>query len=130
MATSVLKIWVSILLFGALGAVSRYGISLLIPHHDPAGWPWATFLINVAGSLALGVTLALAARNNISMVWREGVGTGFLGAFTTFSAYSMETVRLVQSGSVLLAVLYAFSSILLGVCAALAGMTAARKREA
>lgn len=130
MVSADLRIWVSILLFGAFGAASRYGISLLIPHDDPAGWPWATFLINVLGSLALGVTLAFAVRNNLSMVWREGLGTGFLGAFTTFSAYSMETVKLVQSGSVLLAVLYAFSSILLGVCAALAGMIAARKREA
>lgn len=123
-----MRIWLSVFLFGALGAGSRYGVSLLIPHSDAADWPWATFLINISGSLALGAIIALAARYQLSAVWREGIGTGFLGAFTTFSAYSVETIRLVQSGSALLAALYASSSILLGIGAAMAGAAAARKK--
>ncbi|MBW7474223.1 fluoride efflux transporter CrcB [Paenibacillus oenotherae] len=120
-----MKVWAAVVIFGALGAISRYGISVWMPQSGSDGWPWATFVINVLGSLALGIILALAARYKLGAVWREGIGTGFLGAFTTFSAYSVETVRLVQAGNASFAVAYAASSIILGVGAALAGTVAA-----
>ena len=97
-------------LFGAAGALTRYGISSAIGDRS---FPLATLGINVVGSFLLGVLLASQA----SSMWTTALGVGFLGAFTTFSTFAVETDRLDRST----AVVYVTLSVLLGVGAAALG---------
>ncbi|UVI27881.1 fluoride efflux transporter CrcB [Paenibacillus spongiae] len=123
---------VSVALLGALGAAARYGVNLLLPYSSSSSWPWATFVCNIAGSFVLGAVFAAFARSVLSEFWREAVGTGFIGAFTTFSSFSMETVQMLEQGHLLSAVLYAASSMAIGLLAVLAGQylfTPIRKPE-
>lgn len=90
---------------GALGAVARYGVVTLAAWQ---GWtPWGTFAVNVFGCFAIGVLIAAASEAD----WFESYGRnllvfGFLGAFTTFSAFSMDTLQLAQEGKLHVALLY------------------------
>lgn len=107
---------------GALGASLRYGMTLwLAPLVARTGFPVTVLLINVLGSFLLGLTLALVGRG----IWPEQVrlafGTGVLGAFTTFSTFSVEADGLMLRGDSGLAFLYAGLSVGLGVLAAMAG---------
>ena len=77
---------------GGLGAAGRYGVSLALPA-KPGEWPWATFSINVAGSLLIGLLAGwLSTRGEAGEPWRLFLGVGVLGGFTTFSAYSLDSV--------------------------------------
>jgi fluoride exporter len=111
---------------GAFGAVSRYAISLAIPE-TASGFPWATFLINVTGSAVLGflVTLILEQfpRGRLA---RPLLGTGFIGAYTTFSTFTVEAVLLVRAGHPATAGAYVLASVVAGLAAAWAGMIGAR----
>jgi fluoride exporter len=75
---------------GFLGAISRYAVGLLLPVTD---FPWATLVVNAVGCLAIAILAARALPTHISLF----LIPGFLGAFTTFSAFGLETVRLLQS---------------------------------
>ena len=107
---------------GALGACGRFGVNLLAPWSG-AGMPWGTLGVNVLGGLVMGGLFALAADNRTLLLF---AGVGVLGGFTTFSAFSMETVRLMLRGDVAVAALYAMLSVLLSVGAAFAGYMGAR----
>jgi CrcB protein len=111
---------------GAIGAAGRYGVSLAMPMR-PDGWPWATFGINVLGSLMIGVLSGwLAAREGAGEAWRLFLGVGVAGGFTTFSAYSLETLALIGRGAWLGAFVYALGSVAAGLAAAAAGAWIAR----
>ena len=121
--------WLFVGLGGFLGSVGRYLLSMAIP--AAAGFPIATFLINIVGSFALGYLagLDLAGRlgsANTSLFLRVGL----CGGFTTFSTFSVESVRMIEGGSFGLAGLYMASSALLCVLAALAGAALARATAA
>ena len=105
-------IW-GVMLGGALGALCRYGINLAVQmiFQNKLMFPWATFGINVLGSFVLAF-LFFSNYIQLPNVWRVAIGTGFLGAFTTFSTFELETLQLVESGKPLLALLY-----VLGKCA-------------
>jgi CrcB protein len=111
---------------GAFGAVSRYAISLAIPD-TTTGFPWATFLINITGSAVLGflVTLLLEQfpRGRLA---RPLLGTGFIGAYTTFSTFTVEAGLLVRAGHPATAAAYVLASVAAGLAAAWAGMIGAR----
>lgn len=107
---------------GALGAGGRFGVNLLVPWSG-AGLPWGTLAVNVGGGLLMGALFAAAADNRTLLLF---AGVGVLGGFTTFSAFSMETVRLIQGGEAMLAALYAGLSVILSVAAAFAGYAAAQ----
>lgn len=79
---------------GGLGAVARFLLDGAIGRRYRTLFPWATFTINVSGSLALGLLTALAAGSLLSSEWALIFGTGFLGGYTTFSTNSYETARL------------------------------------
>jgi CrcB protein len=116
---------------GALGSAMRFGVGLALPHASPQHWPWATFAVNMAGCLAIGIVMGLALRGEgtgltISPTLRVFLVTGLLGGFTTFSAFGFETLRMMQAGQPMLAVAYALSSAALGVVAAGAGWMVAR----
>ena len=107
---------------GALGALARYGVGVAFGPRRPDAFPVATFLINVSGSLALGflVELFTVRYTNLASL-RTSITVGFLGAYTTFSTFSLETMRLIQFGAPTLAAVYVASSVVAGVIFAAAG---------
>ncbi len=94
--------------------------------HDPAAWPWATFVVNVAGAFVLGVVVAaLRARPTVSLYWRPLLATGFCGGLTTFSALQLELVRMAEAGALGLAAAYLAASLAAGLLAVAVGLRAA-----
>ena len=111
---------------GVFGALSRYAISLALPTKT-GQFPWGTFLINLSGSLVLGFLLVLLLEQfPRGRLARPVIGTGFLGAYTTFSTFMVETVLLIRDGHPGDAVAYLTSSTVLGLVAAWAGIAFAR----
>jgi CrcB protein len=106
---------------GALGASGRYGVALAAARWSEA-FPWPTLLVNIAGGLAMGALVAATDRRDLILLF----GVGVLGGFTTFSAFSIETVRLIERGAAATALAYATASVVLSVGAAFAGMTLMR----
>ncbi len=112
---------------GGLGAAGRFGVSLAIPARADA-WPWATFLINVSGSLLIGVLAGwLSTRGDAAEQWRLFLGMGVLGGFTTFSAYSLETMRMIERNDWLGASTYSIGSVLAGLAAVAIGLMLAKR---
>jgi len=112
---------------GMIGATLRYKLATLI--HVPAGgFPWATFWTNVSGSLVLGFLLVLLIeRFPPTRYARAFAGTGVLGAYTTFSTFSVETDVLVKDGHVGIAGAYVVASLVVGLGAAVSGIALARR---
>ena len=107
---------------GAAGALSRYAIGTAV---GVTSFPWATLAINVVGAFLLGVVLVAGP-----VRWDEdlvvAVGVGFLGAFTTFSTFGVETHTLLRDERVAAAAAYVVASVVLGVAAAALGWSAGR----
>jgi len=102
---------------GTAGALARAGVADALPA-QPGHWPWATFLVNVAGALALGYfTTRLTERLPQSAYRRPLLGTGLCGALTTFSTMQVELLRMLDGGRVALAAGYAAASIVAGLAA-------------
>jgi CrcB protein len=117
---------VAIVAGGAVGALARGGLAEAVPHREGT-WPWATFVVNLAGAFVLGWLLTrLAERTAPSRYWRPLLGTGFCGALTTFSTFQVETFELARDGHAALAVVYPLVSIAAGMALAVAGVMAAR----
>jgi CrcB protein len=111
---------------GVLGAVSRYALSLAIPTQT-GQFPWNTFLINVSGSAVLGFILILLIEQfPRGRLARPVIGTGFIGAYTTFSTFMVEAVLLIRDGRPEYAVAYLVGSVFAGLLAVWTGMTSAR----
>jgi CrcB protein len=108
----------AIALAGAAGAVTRYRLGVLA---GSTGWPWPTLAINVVGSLLAGLVLGLAA-TRLSATTSAAITVGFLGAFTTFSALSVQTVTMLRDGRAAAAGAYVVGSVVLGLAAAYAGL--------
>lgn len=106
---------------GALGAVARWAGTEWVRRHLGDAFPWGTFAVNVAGSLALGFAMVWLQSMAPSPQARQLVAIGFLGSFTTFSTFSYEAVALVRSGAMLRAGAYAAGSVAAGVTAVLVG---------
>jgi CrcB protein len=102
---------------GALGALARGGISQLFPS-GPTSWPWAVFVVNVTGAFILGYFVTeLQGRNPPSIYRLRLIGTGFCGAFTTFSTMQLELLNMVRDHEYGLAAGYAVASVALGYVA-------------
>jgi len=116
---------------GFLGAVSRYGIGLLIPHPaNAAAFPWGTLFINVSGSWLLGLLTGwLAVRKNAPSWFGDMAGTGFLGSYTTFSAFNGQLWQLLEQQVYGSAILYAMLSAAGGWWLAAAGLSWASGRS-
>ena len=103
---------------GALGAIARYGVNQGTVHMLGHGFPWATVIVNVAGSFLMGVFIAkFAAMEHISQEIKVLSTTGFLGAFTTFSTFSLDFVTLWERGEMFQAFGYMFVSVLASILA-------------
>ena len=111
-----------------LGASARYGMTQLVTA-SPDSFPWSTFWTNVSGSFALGVVLALVLeRFPPSRYARAFAATGFLGAYTTYSTFAVDTDLLIKDGHAGIAVTYVVASFVVGFTAVFAGMWVARGR--
>jgi fluoride exporter len=115
---------------GALGALARWGVATALPH-SPGGWPWATLLVNLTGCLLLGALVAALTARSPEPPWaRPLLAVGVLGGYTTYSAFAVETVGLVEAGAPWLAAGYVLVSVLGGVLAVAAGALAVRAARA
>ena len=105
-----------IALGGALGSIARYWVGSTVSGRMGARFPYGTFVINLTACLIIGFTLtALGKRAGLNPAWRYLLPIGFIGAYSTFSTYEWETFSTLRSGAVLLAVLYAGGSLILGL---------------
>lgn len=113
---------------GALGSMARYAVALLVAGMWRREFPLATFLINVSGSFVIGFFATWGAeRAAIDPLWRLLVATGFLGAYTTFSAFEYETQRLTEGGALGWAVVNVVGSVVVGFMAVQLGVAIARR---
>ena len=123
---SEMQVLAAIALGGALGAPARYGVAQMI-HVADNSFPWATFWTNISGSFALGLILALILeRFPPTRYLRPFVATGFLGAYTTYSTFAVETDLLFKNGHPWIAVAYGAGSLAAGFAAVWLGIVAAR----
>lgn len=112
---------------GSLGALSRHYMAGAITRMLGIGFPYGTFAVNLLGSFLMGLLVtAFAARFEVSQELRSFITVGFLGSFTTFSTYSLETVLLIERGEWATAALYAFGSLALGVAGLFVGIYVGR----
>jgi CrcB protein len=111
-----------LVLGGAVGAPARYLADGFVQSRARGVFPWGTFAINVSGSFLLGVLTGAALYHGLGPLPKTALGTGFCGAYTTFSTFSYETVRLVEEGSVLAASANMVASVVVGLVAAAAGI--------
>jgi len=117
----------SVAIGGALGSVLRYLIHTQSAHWFGSDFPYGTLLVNVAGSLLIGfLSFMLVHRLNVPEEVRLTLLVGFLGGFTTFSTFSLETIHLMQQGNFLGAFGNVFLSIGLCLLACFLGMSLAR----
>ncbi|WAC56273.1 fluoride efflux transporter CrcB [Gordonia sp. SL306] len=116
---------VAVMLAGAVGAVARFVLDGAIKQWRPTTFPWATFIINVSGSLLLGFLAGLVMFHSAPTGWQTVVGTGFCGGYTTFSTASFETVRLAEQRRTGAAAVYAIGSLLLSSLACGLGLVLA-----
>ncbi len=115
-----------IALGAAVGANLRYAVTVLASQRWGAGFPWGTFVVNLTGSLIIGLLLTLASRSGLPTSWQLLVVTGFLGAYTTFSSFTFETYQLVVDGGWWPAILNVAGSVGLGLLGVLLGVALAR----
>ena len=113
---------------GALGAMARYGVYSMTGHFWPSPFPYATLLVNVLGSLAMGIFVGYLAK--VLPVgqneFRLFVAVGLLGGFTTFSAFSLDAIALIERGQWGHSIIYALLSVLISVVALFLGLLVVR----
>jgi CrcB protein len=114
--------WLAVSVGGALGAVARYGVAELIDRSEPGAFPWDTLSVNLVGSFLLALLVTLAGSSARWTTIRLFFGTGLLGAFTTFSTFSVDTANLLRDGAWLTATLYVLVSLAGGLILAIAGV--------
>ena len=114
-------------LAGALGAAARYGVSVAALRWLGPDFPYGTLIVNLAGCFLLGALTELTLEEGLlDPRWRTVAGTGFLGAFTTFSTFGVETVHALEAGNWGVAGANVAANVIAGVALASAGFWAAR----
>jgi len=118
-------IWVGVA--GFFGAIARYSLGGFISDRTHGAFPWETLIINVSGAFALGFIFTLLTERFMpNPTVRIALTVGFLGAYTTFSTFALETMRLAQDGAMLLASINIIASVGVGPLAVYAGTWAGR----
>ena len=114
--------YVLVFLGGGLGAMLRHGVNMTAPRFLGSGFPWSTFLVNISGSLIMGLVAGwFAFRGDAPQAWRLFLTTGILGGYTTFSAFSLDAALLYERGDVGLAAAYGVGSVALSIAGLFAG---------
>lgn len=112
---------------GALGAMARFGAGRLIGRMmGVAGFPYATLAVNISGGFLMGLLVGWLASRGEGDGWRQFLGVGVLGGFTTFSAFSLEIMLMLERGETATAAIYVLASVLMSVCALALGLWLAR----
>jgi CrcB protein len=107
---------------GACGAVLRYVVDRTVQERVPSDFPLGILLVNVSGSLLLGVLTGSALHHGISSAWLTVDGTGFVGSYTTFSTFTFDSVRLAEGGQWAYCLVNVVLSLAAGIGAAAAGL--------
>ena len=112
---------------GGLGALCRFAATSLVGRSLGTKFPWGTMAVNVAGSLAMGLVIAWLGRRSAGDAHlRLLLATGFLGGFTTFSAFALDTANMVERGDPVAALSYVLASVVGGLIALFAGLMIVR----
>ena len=127
MNTTIVTI-LSVAMGGALGALARYGVNIAAVAFAGHAFPWGTMSVNILGSFLMGALIAAMAHISVPVpdALRIFVVTGFLGAFTTFSTFSLDSVTLWERGEMMQAVLYGGGSVILSIAALVLGLFVVR----
>jgi len=116
-----------IALGGAAGAIARYQVAAMIQARIPAGFPWGTFVVNISGCLVMGVVTVLLTERPVAQPnWRFLIPIGFIGAYTTFSTFELETFRAITEGSWMIGAANVVGSVLAGYVALWIGVVLTR----
>ena len=113
---------------GFAGSVGRYVVHLLIGERWSLIFPWGTFTVNILGCLLIGLLLGMVGRGAMTMdqTLKLLLVTGFCGGFTTFSAYSMDSIRMLEQGHTIQFLIYTIGSVVLGMMATFLGLAVVR----
>lgn len=112
---------------GGLGASLRHAVNVGCARAWGLNFPYGTFLINITGSLVMGLIAGyLAFKGDASQPWRLFIMTGILGGYTTFSAFSLDAVTLYERGEVGMALFYVVGSVVLSIAGLVAGLALVR----
>lgn len=114
--------WAAFLVAAAVGAPARYVIDGLVQDRAAGVFPRGTFVVNVSGCLVLGVLVGLGLHHGLDPTVSTVAGTGGIGAYTTFSTFTFETVRLAEEGAVDAALRNVAANLLVGLAAAALGL--------
>jgi CrcB protein len=106
-------VWIGVVLLGGLGASARFAVDLLVSYRYQGEFPLGTLVVNLSGTLALGVLAGAITDGDVLRL----VGTGLLGAYTTFSTWSFQSQRLAEDGTPRLALANVLISVALGLAA-------------
>lgn len=117
-----MKIILAIGLGSFIGGTLRYLISLFMKEKLLSSFPYGTLSVNIIGCFLIGIIFSLTEKNNIPSIWSLFLMSGILGGFTTFSAFSIETVNLLRDGQLIQATTYIVASVLLGILATYTGL--------
>jgi CrcB protein len=114
--------WWLVAMAASFGAAARHALDVRLMARRTGGFPWGTMAVNISGSLALGLLVGWVLTQGLPPALRLVLGTGFLGAYTTFSTWMFETLRLLERGERSLALLNVVGSWLAGTAAAALGL--------
>lgn len=116
-----------VMLGGALGSAARYSVGRLTLGAFGPNWPWGTLAVNIVGGLAMGLLAGFLARAGTGGEnWRLLIGVGLLGGFTTFSAFTLELVDMIERGQAMAGIGYVLVSVIGAALALFAGLMAVR----
>lgn len=118
-----MKIILAIGVGSFIGGVLRYLLSQFIQTKFLSTFPFGTFGVNIIGCFLIGLVLGLTDRGNLTQEWRLFLATGLIGGFTTFSAFSIETIGMLRDGQLWYATVYIIASLALGLLATFIGIS-------
>lgn len=110
---------------GLIGAPARFVVDQVVNARTRDVFPWGTYVINATGAFVLGLISGLVLYQGLGHIPSAVIGTGFCGAYTTFSTFSWETVRLIEEGTPSAAIWNIAGSLVVGLLAAAVGMALA-----
>jgi fluoride exporter len=117
--------WTLVGVAGAVGAPLRYVVDVLVSERSAGAFPLGTMVVNISGAFVLGLITGLAMYHGLPKSSREILGTGLIGAYTTFSTFSLETMQLLEDGELQQALTNVAVSLVAGGLAAAAGLALA-----